>query len=265
MRRDTIFWGSLLILIGMLILLDNAGVFGDINVWGLIWPLFLIVLGGRILLNYFVSSPQEVKKLNIPVGDSTSAHIQFDHGGGRLFVKAGIDQEDLLSGEFGGGIKHFIDTVGDKADIKLQIPQSMFPFVWIPGTSSAVSWQVALKNNLPISLSFNNAACESNIDLSDLLVRNIVLKTGASSTKLILPEDADYTRVKIDAGVASINVHIPTSVAARIKTSIGLGSVAIDRKRFPKNGNIYISNDYETAENKVDIDISGGISSISIR
>lgn len=265
MRRGTIFWGSLLILIGFLILLDNAGVFGDLNVWGVFWPLLLIFLGGWILFNYFVRTPPEIKRLNIPVGDATSTHIRFDHGGGRLFVKCGIDQEDLLVGEFGGGVKHSIESVGNKAKIQLQIPQEAFPFVWIPGTSSSASWQVALKNNIPISLSFNSGASESNIDLSDLLVTNIVLKTGASSTKLILPKSAGFTSVNIDAGVASIDVRVPESVSARIRTSVGLGNVSIDQKRFPLNRGIYMSSDYETAENRVDIEISGGLGTISIR
>lgn len=264
MRRGTVFWGSLLILIGLLILLDNAGVFGDINVWSLIWPLFLIFLGGWILYNYLARSSTEIKRLNIPMGTSTSAHIRFDHGGGRLNVKAGINQEDLLSGDFGGGIRLFTEPVEDKAEIHLQMPQNLFPYVWIPGSSSDISWQVTIKNKFPISLSFNSGASESNIDLSELIVQSVVLKAGVSSTKLILPEGAGYTRVKIDAGVASIHVHIPDSVAARIRSSVGLGSVNIDRKRFPKSGSIYLSEDYEAAENKVDIDISSGIGSIRI-
>ena len=44
MRRGMLVWGILLILFGALLLLDSTGVI-DVNVWGLIWPLFLLVAG----------------------------------------------------------------------------------------------------------------------------------------------------------------------------------------------------------------------------
>ena len=49
MRRSTIFWGSLFILLGALVLLENLDII-DINVWALIWPFFLIAVGLWVLL-----------------------------------------------------------------------------------------------------------------------------------------------------------------------------------------------------------------------
>ncbi len=47
MNRSSIFMGSTLVVVGLLFLLGN---WLNINVWALIWPLALIVVGGWILL-----------------------------------------------------------------------------------------------------------------------------------------------------------------------------------------------------------------------
>ena len=39
----------------------------------------------------------------------------------------------------------------------------------------------------------------------------------------------------------------------------------IDEKRFPYNGERYLSPDYETAENKVEIKIDSAVGSVSIQ
>ena len=45
-KQESLFWGMILLLIGLLFLLDNFGV--DINVWHIIgkfWPMILIGIG----------------------------------------------------------------------------------------------------------------------------------------------------------------------------------------------------------------------------
>ena len=44
MRRQGLFWGSVILLLGALLLLQTLGVF-SFNVWGVFWALFLIFLG----------------------------------------------------------------------------------------------------------------------------------------------------------------------------------------------------------------------------
>jgi hypothetical protein len=71
--------------------------------------------------------------------------------------------------------------------------------------------------------------------------------------------------VEIDAGAASVGIRVPNGVAARIKTEGALVGVDIDQSRFPREGGIYQSPDYATAENKAELDIDIGAGSISVR
>ncbi len=50
MRRPAVFWGTVLVLVGLVLFLDNLGVFGDLSVWRLIWPLLLIAVGVWVLV-----------------------------------------------------------------------------------------------------------------------------------------------------------------------------------------------------------------------
>jgi hypothetical protein len=264
MRRGTSFWGLLLILLGVLFLLDNADLLGDIGVRGLFFPIFLIIFGFVILYNYLTRPASNIEQLIIPVDDAEIANIRIDHGAGRLLLKAGIDQDELISGKFGGGVEFSKEVTGTRANIRLKMPNRWFPFFWIPGTILSKSWDVDLKRSFPWIISLNTGAGETNLDLSDLLVQKVVLKTGVSSTKINLPNFAGYTSLHIEAGVASVEVHVPAHVAAQIRTEVGLANVNIDRERFAKKGEVYISGDYDIAENKADIFISSGISSVSV-
>ncbi|NIO06899.1 MAG: hypothetical protein GTO40_02500 [Deltaproteobacteria bacterium] len=62
-----------------------------------------------------------------------------------------------------------------------------------------------------------------------------------------------------------MRIQVPTGVAARIKAEGALVGIDVDRSRFPPEGGVYQSPDYETAENKADIDVDLGAGSISVR
>ncbi|MEN8223438.1 MAG: DUF5668 domain-containing protein [Acidobacteriota bacterium] len=55
-KGETIFWGVIIILLGLLFLSRNLG-WTDLNIWEIAttyWPLILIYVGGRNLVVYFM-------------------------------------------------------------------------------------------------------------------------------------------------------------------------------------------------------------------
>jgi hypothetical protein len=118
---------------------------------------------------------------------------------------------------------------------------------------------------VPLSLDVNTGASKAELNLADLKVTDLQLKTGASETTVTLPTNATYTKVGGETGLAAVHFRVPQGVAARIHTSGGLSEIKVDQERFPRSVGGYQSTDYDTAENKVDIDISVGLGSASIR
>jgi hypothetical protein len=266
MRRDELFWGALLVMAGLVFLLNTTGVL-SFNVWGVIWPLALIALGGYIVLGY-LAGPQsvEVEEVAIPLEGEGSGRIQISHGGGRLSVAAGTDEGVLVAGRFGGGLGQRVRRRDGTASVELRLPSRViFPFVpWVWG-AGGLNWDVRLNPKVPLDLKLETGAGQNVLDLSDLQVRSLELETGVSRTDLTLPARAGMTRAEIETGIARVTIRVPDGVAARIEVDGGLSSVHVDTTRFPKNGKVYQSPDYAGAVHKVDVEIDTGIGSINIR
>jgi hypothetical protein len=68
----------------------------------------------------------------------------------------------------------------------------------------------------------------------------------------------------VSSGAASVNIRIPQGVAARIRWRGGLSSINVDPSRFPRFGDTYQSPDYDSAANKVDLDVEMGVGSVTV-
>jgi hypothetical protein len=268
MVRNNLFWGGILVLAGILLLLDNLGLL-TVNVWGLIWPLFLIGLGLRILWRYLAGPPTpQVEEAAIPLEDAGRARVRIRHGAGRLYVTAGAGQDELASGTFGGGLDYRARRDGDLLDVDLRpssrsFPEVMMPWFW--GSRDALDWSVTLNGEVPLSLYLETGASDARLDLAELQLTDLRLQTGASSTHLTLPTSAGYTRADLRAGAAALSIRVPSGAAARIQIKGSLAGINVDASRFPRMGNVYQSPDYDTAPNKIDVDIEAGVGSIDVR
>ena len=263
MRTGSLFWGSILILIGGLLLLDNLGLL-PVDLWGIFWPSLIILIGLWTLWGVFFRRRPETEHANIPLDGAGRAHVRIHHGAGRLRVHAGAGAGDLAEGDFGGGLDVDTRRDGDTLSVRMRVPQQVwFPFSWGPGSS--LDWDFGLSRDLPLNLEFETGANDSRIDLSELQVTDLRLSSGASSTELTFPARAGLTRAKISTGAASVRVRLPEGVAARIRAGGGLASITVDTARFPHSGAYYQSPDYDAAENKVDLDVETGVGSVDIR
>lgn len=262
MRRGTLFWGFLLIVFGLVLLLDNLGLLGNIDIWNLLWPIFLIALGAWILFGTVFRRAPETEHASIPLEGAQSARVRVRHGAGRVEVTAGTGLGILAEGDFTGGLEQSSRLQGSVLEVRMNPPENIFPFTWSPGTT--LDWSFGLTRDIPLTLDFESGASETRLNLRELRLTELRIKTGASSTNIDLPANAGHTRVFIESGAASVNITVPEGVAARIQTKGALSTTQIDTQRFPQSGGLYQSVDYETAANKVEMDVQMGVGSINI-
>jgi len=264
MKRNNYFWALVLILGGSLLLLSNLDII-TINVWGLLWPMCLILAGVWFLLGSRFGYPSaEVEEVTIPLEGAARARVHINHGAGRLHMDDKAGAGELVAGTFGGGLNYRTRLDGDILDVKLKPGLAGVPFIeWRPG--SGLHWDMGLNSEIPLELELETGAGELRLDLTNLQVVDLHLKTGASSSTVMMPSNAGHTHTHIEAGVAAMTVHIPSGVAARIHTDSGLAAIDIDQNRFPRQGKVYQSPDYETASNKIELDIDTGVSSVNVR
>lgn len=265
MKMKSVFWGSIFIFAGVLLLLSNLGIL-NVNVWQLIWPSFIIAMGVWTL--YAAARGPEamdLTELSIPIQEAQSATLQLSFGAGQFRVNSEAGMGELLSGTFIGGVEERVSRQGTHSKVKLQPSASDFVHVIMPWAWGAREWNFGLNKDTSWQLKFEMGASDAHIDLTDLRVTDLKVETGASSTDIILPANSGVTHVDLDGGAASVNFTIPEGVAARIRVDSGLSSIDIDRERFPRVGDYYKSADYETAANKIDLNADFGAGSLVIR
>ncbi len=264
MKRSAIFFGSLLVLLGVVLLGLNMGIV-DHRVWRYFWPLVLVLLGVWFLLGpYLWKGKFETVTRSIPIAGDTEAEIEFNYGAGQIKVGSNASPMELFGGTFAGGITEELTRENAKVFLKVNAPVDvMFPGNW-PTGQHGFAWDVNLTREIPLKLRFHTGACEARLNLTDLKVSELTVETGASSTDVQLPQNAGFTRVVVKSGAADIKLHVPQGVAASIRESSGLSGIKVDTNRFIQNGHTYQSADYDTAVNKVEISYEGGVGSVNI-
>ena len=265
MKIRSAFWGTLFIIAGGLLLLGNLGIL-NVNVWKLVWPSFIIAMGVWTLIAA-TQGPEalETEELSLPLEGAASAKLTVAFGAGQFHINGNASPSELLSGSFVGGVEEKVRQDGSFTKVKLQPRSDDFVHVIMPWSWGARNWQFGLNKNVDWQLSLEMGASDAQVDLTDVKVTDVKVETGASNTNITLPANAGVTHVDLDGGAASVRFTVPEGVAARIQVDSGLSSIDIDRERFPRVGNYYKSDDYETAANKVDINADFGAGSLSIR
>lgn len=270
MNNRNVFWGLIVLLIGVLLLLNTLGVL-PFNVWQVFWPLMLILAGLWFLFGHkFVKPNLETVSFSHPLANVQQAEIKLNHGAGELNISAldNGDHENLLNGTFGGGMEHEESQHNGLTVLKLRAPVEVFPFAAFPHREG-YHWDMAISPHVPLQLKLHTGANKSSLNLHDLHVTDLKLETGASDTEVILPAVTEYTKFKVQSGAAAVNIRVPQGVAAKIRISGALMGSNIDLNRFPlvssEPGNkVYQSADYESSAQQVEINVETGVGSIQI-
>jgi hypothetical protein len=262
--RARYFWPIVLIVAGILFLLDNLGLLPG-NAWGWIWAVALILLGVSLL--WPGRRVAQTTEASVPLEGAANAQLTLQHGAGSLSLHAGPTADQLFSGTFGGGVDKEVKRAGDTLAVTLRLPdQDWGSWMW-PGRwgRAGLDWTLNVHPTVPLRLAVEGGASESWLDLAGLRVTDLSIKAGASSIHLTLPAQAGHTQARIETGAASVRAEIPVGVAARIRGMMGVGALTVDEHRFPRHGGEYQSDDFATAINRVEIEVSWGVGSVDVR
>jgi hypothetical protein len=272
MKRWNFIIGAGLVILGVFALLqvglDVIGI--HFRIWWLFWPLLLIGAGVWIVTGFSrrpgSDAPRE--QASVPLDGAAEAAMTVRHGAGRLTIAAGTAGDLLVSGSFGGGLATTKSMDGKRLRLEMGVRDrdiSHYIFgPWHRGWAGALDWDFTVNPSIPMSLRLETGASESRLSLGDLQLKELVLKTGASSTTIDLPRAAGHTLASIESGAASVRIRVPQGVAASISVKSALAGIHVDTARFPRSGSGYVSADYDRAANKVEILIETGVGSVEV-
>jgi hypothetical protein len=261
MSRTALFWGIVLILLGVVLGLQAAGLISG-SVWGYIWALLLIFLGIWVISSiYYKPKFDESHQLIVPRKNAQQAEFTFDFGAASLILTGGASPDAALEGLSGTTLDLRSEYLDDKVIVQVNAGPSFIPFLGPDGWS----WRFRLNNDLPTTLKLESGASSIDLDLTDIKVSHLKLETGASSSKIILPARAGKTLFEVEGGAASFDIRVPEGVAARVRVLQGASSVRVDENRFPVTSKgFFQSPDYDTAPNSVEMVLDTGAGSFNI-
>ena len=273
-RLGPILWGVVFIGLGALFLAQQLsdGAFDVGEFFSRWWPLLLVLLGLWFVFQAMFErrawagrsatwrasgrpgSPDQ--QLSLDLEGAASADIALSFGAGELTITRGPAGK-LLEGMFGGGVRPEPRGPG-RVRLSGEPPWGWGPAWW------RRDWRVGVTGDVPLSLTVETGASRNDLDLTDLRLSDLAVRTGASETIVKLPRAAGMTRAKVDAGAASVRVHVPDGVALRIVGRMQIGTNDVDTRRFPPSATGWSSPDYDSAANRVELVISGGLAALQV-
>jgi len=261
------FWPLILILLGLELILRRVRMG---------WLVLLLVATGIIVLVVlFLPSAREPgvgyerKTFSYPAKGLEAASIHLSPGAARLEVLPAKDSGDLIELEARYDrrrsrthIVQDVDVAGDVAKVYLKSKGDTIdriPFASGP----AEEWRVWLAPEVPLRLEVDTGVGRANLDLTDLTLTRLDLNAGVGAIHVVLSDKGEYEAF-INVGVGSLTVEIPDSMEASIRLDRGIGSVSVG-SRYERQGRYYVTPGYESARNRVDVDIDGAVGSVTIR
>jgi len=260
MRRDNIFWGGALILLGVLLFLQEQKIIS--NIFTFFWPVTLILVGGWLIMSvYWPSTESSEDTFSVPLGEATSVKYSFSHGAAQIEINGDAPSGQALIGTSGVGMNQQSQLNGDQLEVQVEAGPSFIPVI---GPSQGV-WRYKITRQVPVTLSMEAGASSLDIDLRDVLATHVQLETGASSANVTVPAHG-ASLLDVEAGAASVSVRVPEATAARIRVKEGVTTVSVDTNRFPRSDSgIYQSPDYDTAIDRAEINIEAGLGTVSVK
>ncbi len=289
-------WGIFLLFLGIVFLLQSL----DVLPWGLwgtlwhFWPVLVIIIGLSILLrrynvwlvsllilallfaclgiaiwHYEPSLPtgQTTKSYSEPLDGLKQAQIEIDFNTGNLIMTSLLPsspnfvetESKVKSGN--KGMRVDFSRQGSEGRFYLSREGADWPF-W---DKNEDKWQAMFSRNVPLTVDVKSAASNVVLDLSQLQVTKLQMDIDVGNYTVKMPSSAGTMYVYIKADLTNLEVIIPDAVAAKLKTNVDLAHTGVDESRFPRTGDYYMSRDFESAKNRIELELDGALSRVQVR
>ncbi|MGH9573377.1 MAG: toast rack family protein [Candidatus Acidiferrales bacterium] len=124
-------------------------------------------------------------------------------------------------------------------------------------------WDLHFNNNVPLDLTLQMGAGESNLHLADINLSHLEVHMGAGQMLLDLTGPRKQSlSADIHGGVGQARIRVPKDVGVRAHATGGIGSV--NTHGFTKQGDDYVNASYGKTPTSIDLSVEGGIGEIDL-
>ena len=283
---------TILIGIGVILLLNNLG-YLTWSFWDVLnlWPILLVaaglelLVGRRSLLGSLISalivlgliaggvwfvSTSEVTRTTAqaieviePRGDITAARVTLSPAVAQINVKALSDSGNFVEGtalhRASERVTHSF-TPGDPAQLSLKTRGSIGI---TSGPGRRYTWNFNFHPDVALDLTIDAGMGDVNLDLRTLSLESVKVNAGMGAITIKLPETGKFD-VEVDSGMGTVAIEVPAGMAVRLQTDAAIVGRNIPAS-YTHSNNRYTSPNYDSAENRADIQVNLGLGSITIR
>ncbi|HEY8420258.1 MAG TPA: LiaF domain-containing protein [Thermoclostridium sp.] len=296
MRKKSI--GLILILIGIAWIIDLTG-FIEVD-WSksikVLWPVILIAIGvsmvaGRyklvtrvvwiltfaVIVGYGIYQEDEnrfeFKKEITEFKDAgtekvpAEGEILFDSQTeeGKLIIELGTAKINIEDGSKDLLVK--LDT--NIPNIEQQLAkgkQAVLKYISQDYEKSNVvsSFDLQINQTIPWEMDTTLSVVDGELNLSQIQLKKLNLKLGVGDLDLIIGKQQEHAVINIQAGATDLDIYLPEDSGLMVKTGNLLTNLSFHNINMTSQDNVYISDNYEQAERKVEMNIQSAVSTIEI-
>lgn len=284
-----LFFGIILIFAGFVYLGGTTGLFNiDVDLWRF-WPVLIILTGLSMIsgrgwvstalrtivvlavlgmIGFIVLRGADVGKdvifgrqiINIEKEQKTeSVVINLKLGAAGINVSGGGN--NLVSGNFESNCSKLITESGREGNVQKIILKTTDN--WTVFGSKRAVLDLKINPGILVTLNIETGAADVDLDLSEVMAKDIDIDIGASNLDIVLGDKVETAKMNIDAGASSVKIILPKTLGAAVRLDTGLSSKNLTAFR-EITPSLYQSDDYETSQKKIDIDLNLGVSSLDI-
>lgn len=113
-----------------------------------------------------------------------------------------------------------------------------------------------LNPNQAFALEIRVSAVAADLDLRGLNLTEVKLRLDAVQATVHLPDQLQQLAIAVEANAADVKIVIPENVAARIRVDSEAAMVIVDERRFQRQGEFFVSREYDQFPHRVEIDVN---------
>ena len=257
------FWPVLIIIIGLDILLRRY------NPW-LVSALALVLLSGCLSLAIWqygqLQEPEKItQSYSQPLGSLERAKVEIDLTLGRLAIYSlPVSSPNLV--EISSQMPN--DDLRLRADFSKQGSEGKLRLSTERinrQRETETRWEVYFTQKIPLTIEVKSATSSLNLDLSKINVTQLEMDLDVGDYEVKMPSSAGTTKVYIKADLANLEITVPQGVAIKLRADTDLTVFDVNERRFPREGSYYISQDFENAENQIEVELDCDLSRVVIK
>ena len=247
------------------------------------------IIGKASAITPVANSSAVVKKIEQPLAKTAkSAEVVINASLGKLTIASLSDSENFIKGEIHtveqetivqnyeltkGEISYFLSS-----DWEPNTPNPLFDF-----DENRLYWELFFTDEIPLNLDISLGVGESNLDLRNLQLTELLLNIGVGQTRVELPRgkyqadidggvgqsivtlpDEGQIKLIVNGGVGEIIIYIPKDMATKIYIEHGFASLTLP-DGYTQDEDVYTSPNYKKGNASLELYLDQGVGNIAIR